>query len=147
MIRGKLVIWGPRSRPFVDAIFELAPPYAASFEIPLLVDTGADRTIIAPLDAIRLARELHTDLATLPRGDLSTGVGGEPETRTIEATLTLDTFSTPITVTILQPHPPLRAIPSLLGRDIVSRFTLILDQRTDRVLLLEPDEAAALNLP
>jgi hypothetical protein len=54
------------------------------------------------------------------------------------------------TLTILDPPPapqPLLAIPSLLGRDVISCFALIVDQRTQRVLLLEPEEADALNLP
>lgn len=32
-------------------------------------------------------------------------------------------------------------MPSVLGRDILSRFALFMEERTQRVLLLEPDEA------
>lgn len=41
----------------------------------------------------------------------------------------------------------LRFIPSLLGRDILSRFALFYEERRSVVLLLEPDEADAINLP
>ena len=48
---------------------------------------------------------------------------------------------------ILEPPPDARlAIPSLLGRDILSNFALFIEERTDKVLLLEPAEADALGL-
>jgi len=37
-------------------------------------------------------------------------------------------------------------IPSLLGRDILSHFALFVEERTNRVLLLEAHEADALPL-
>jgi len=55
MIRGHFLTTGARSRPFIDAVFDFPPPHAGTFQAPLLVDTGADRTIVAPLDARRLA--------------------------------------------------------------------------------------------
>lgn len=145
MIRGYFVQSGGPRRPFVDAIFEF-PPRSGTFEVRLPVDTGADRTILSPMDARRLGRELGFDIETLARGDPRTGVGGHMETRIIDATLTLDTFSTALSLCVLDPGSELR-IPSLLGRDIVSRFALIVEQRADRVLLLEPQEADALHLP
>lgn len=33
-----------------------------------------------------------------------------------------------------------RRIPSLLGRNILAHFTLVVEQRTGRILLLEPEE-------
>ncbi|MCI0438462.1 MAG: hypothetical protein L0177_04955 [Chloroflexi bacterium] len=39
-----------------------------------------------------------------------------------------------------------RELPPILGRDILSRFALFLEERTDRVFLLEPHEADVLNL-
>ena len=145
MIRGYFVRSGERRRPFVDTIFEF-PPDGGLFEAHLLVDTGADRTILSPLDARRLGRELGIDIARLRRGDRSTGVGGQTETRVIEAVILLDSFSTSLPLHILDPASELR-IPSLLGRDVLSRFALIVEQRTDRVLLLEAEEADALRLP
>jgi len=147
MIRGYFLRSGSTVRPFVDASFEFPLLHAGSLEVPLLVDTGADRTILAPLDAMRLAEETGVDIAALPRGVPSTGVGGQTDTRTVEVIVTLDPFSTPLTLTILDPLSHIQPIPSLLGRDILSRFTLIVEQRTNRVLLLEPEEADALSLP
>ncbi|MBA2447966.1 MAG: hypothetical protein H0V51_08075 [Chloroflexi bacterium] len=67
------------------------------------------------------------------------------------ATLTLDARSFAVTLRILTPQTPrrqrtLRRIPSLLGRDILSRFVLFMEERSQRVLLLEPHEADALSL-
>lgn len=147
MIRGYFSTTGSRRRPFIHSLFEFPTLANRSLDVELLVDTGADRTSLAPLDARRLAARLGVDISALPQGDPSTGVGGPMETRTIEAVLTLDRFSTPITLTILEPRDPFLPIPSLLGRDILFRFMLIVEQRTDRVLLLAPEEARALNLP
>ncbi|MBI4492708.1 MAG: retroviral-like aspartic protease family protein [Chloroflexi bacterium] len=108
----------------------------------LLVDTGADRTILAPLDALRFSRRLGVDLTTLPRGQASTGMGGHMETRVIDAVLTLESFSTPLAFTVLEAPPERLPIPSLLGRDILSRFALYVEQAENLVLLLEPEEAA-----
>ncbi|MSQ17669.1 MAG: hypothetical protein EXR54_08955 [Dehalococcoidia bacterium] len=118
-------------------------------QVPLLVDTGADRTILAPSDALRLARRFGLNLGDLPRSTPGTGVGGQVPTRVIEATLNIDSFSTSLTLTILEPISgrPLPPIPSLLGRDILSHFALFMEQRTNRVLLLDPQEADALSLP
>ena len=143
MIRGYFSHTGSSRRPFLNAVFYF-PTFNPSMEVPLLLDTGADRTILAPFDALRLARRLRISLTTLPSGAPSAGVGGQAETRTVDAVLSLDAFSTPLSLTILQPPPgPLPAIPSLLGRDVLSRFGLFVEQRTNRVLLLEPHEADA----
>ena len=75
---------------------------------------------------------------TLESGLPSTGVGGQAATRTIEAVLTIDSFSTPLTLAIVETSRP---IPSPLGRDVISLFALFMEERTGRVLLLEPAEA------
>ncbi|MBI2906261.1 MAG: retropepsin-like domain-containing protein [Chloroflexi bacterium] len=115
--------------------------------VHFLVDTGADSTLLAPRDAL----ELRIDLARLPANSASTGIGGRTPTVCVEAVLTLDTLTFPIALRILAPvgrrqQEALSFIPSLLGRDILSRFALFLEERTNRVLLLEPSEADALAL-
>ncbi len=136
---------GGKGRPFVRGTLEF-PAFVRDLEVALLVDTGADRTILGPLDT----RRLGIDLSTLPAGRPSTGVGGQSQTRTTGAILKLESFSTALELTILDSPPgsqPSLAIPSLLGRDILSRFALFIEERTSRVLLLEPEEADALSLP
>jgi predicted aspartyl protease len=139
MIRGYLSAGTPR-RPFVSARFRFPALDNRLHPVELLVDTGADRTILSPVDA----RRLGIALANLPRGLPSTGIGGQVTTRSIEAILTINAFSTPLTLPIPEMTRP---IPSLLGRDILSRFALYLEERTNRVLLLESHEADNLGLP
>ncbi len=147
MIRGYFLTRGDRLRPFVDAIVEI-PGVSRALDVTLLVDTGADYTVLAPLDAVRLSSRLGIDVAALPQGNPSAGVGGWVETRTIDAVLTLGSFSMSLTITILEaPTGPLAPIPSLLGRDVIAHFALFMEERTRRVLLLEPAEVAALPLP
>jgi predicted aspartyl protease len=148
MIRGYFSLERGRQRPFIDAVFQFPILNNQSIQVPLLVDTGADRTVLSPTDAIRLTRRFGVNLDDLPQGVPSTGVGGQASTRAVRAMLNIDSFSMPLTLTILEPIPTrLLPIPSLLGRDVLSRFALFMEERTSRVLLLEPHEANALNLP
>ena len=69
-----------------------------------------------------------------------------------QATITLNHLAYEFPLRVLAPagraqRQSLARIPSLLGRDILSNFALFLEQRTERVLLLEPHEAAALQVP
>ena len=146
MIRGYFATSAAHRRPFVNAHFDF-PSLGLAGDIPLLVDTGADPTVLAPADAGRL----EIPLAQLPSGPPSAGVGGTTLTVSVPATLTLDARSVAVTMRILTPQTPrqqrtLRRIPSLLGRDILSRFALFMEERSQRVLLLEPHEADALSL-
>lgn len=148
MIRGYFATIRTRRRPVVDAVLHFPTLGDRGVQVRLLVDTGADRTVLAPVDATRLVREFGIDLAALAAGVPSRGIGGQWSTRTIEAVLTLDRIAMPLSLTILEPRPgPLSPMPSLLGRDILSRFALFMEERTSRVLLLEPDKADALQLP
>ena len=145
MIRGYFLTRRGRTRPFVDAIVEF-PALGRRLRLRLLVDTGADRTVLSPVDS----RRLGINLAALPAAGVSTGVGGQVPIRVIEATLVLGAFSTPLALTVLEspPGPPAAtAIPSLLGHDILSRFALFMEERSGRIMLLEPREVDSLNLP
>jgi hypothetical protein len=69
-----------------------------------------------------------------------------------QATVTLHHLSYEISLRILAPttlrqQAALARIPSLLGRDVLSHFALFYEERTGRVLLLEPQEADLLRLP
>ena len=147
MIHGYYSAAGGRRRPYVKASFRFPSIRDQGLEVELLVDTGADRTILAPLDALRLSRRFRVDLTTLLAGTRSTGIGGTTPTRIVEAVLNLETVALPLTLTTLEPTAPISPIPSLLGRDILAHFALFLEERTSRVLLLEPAEADALDLP
>ena len=137
MIRGYFVY--PSSRPFIDGGFRFPALNNLSVGVRLLVDTGADRTILSPQDTERFG----IDITALPLSAPGLGVGAHVPTRVIEAVLTIGNFSTTLALPVPEtPHP----IPSLLGRDVLSHFALFLEERTGRVLLLEPHEADALPL-
>lgn len=136
-----------RLRPYVVARLTI-PVANAARDVHFLVDTGADSTLVAPRDAIALA----LDLRTLPGGPPSVGIGGTTPTAYADATLALGDRTYGLSVRILAPANPtqrrvLGAVPSLLGRDMLSHFALFLEERTSRVLLLDPLEADALALP
>jgi predicted aspartyl protease len=148
VIRGFFRTEGPHQRPYVDVVVQFPIINRQALDIAFLVDTGADRTILSPFDASRLREQFGVDLLSLPAGAPSTGVGGRASTRRIEATLNLGDFSTDITLAVLEPPPGrLPGMPSLLGRDIISRFALFVEERTARMLLLNALEADAVNLP
>lgn len=145
MIRGRYSLDG-RRRALVSAYVSI-PSQNLLGEVIFLIDTGADTTVLAPRDALKL----QLDVAPLAPGPASSGIGGIVETRTVEATILLNHLSYTIPLRILKPQYGVQAhyaqrIPSLLGRDILSRLALFMDNRTDRVLLLEPHEVDALPL-
>jgi predicted aspartyl protease len=147
MIRGYLLAMGRIRRPFVVGRIAI-PSQDIADDVNLLIDTGADGTLLSPSDATRL----RINLAQLSPGPPSTGVGGRVPTVYADATLTLDNFIYQLAIRILAPRSPaqqqaLARIPSLLGRDILAHFALFFEQRTGRVLLLTPEEADALALP
>src|SRR5919202_16117 len=97
MIRGYLSSIASRQRPFVGALFQFPTLGNRQLTVELLIDTGSDRTVLAPLDAMRLGIDVGR-------------------------------------------------LPSVLGRDVLSNFALFFEVRTQRVLLLEPAEAAQIHL-
>ena len=142
MIRGYFHSRGGIRRPFVSARFQFPSFDNQILETRLLVDTGADRTVLAPRDCKRLMRQFGLDFSTLATTKPGAGVGGRVKMRTLEAIMTIPPYSTPLTLTLLEPEPGnISPLPSLLGRDILSHFALFMEERTGQLLLLEPEEA------
>ncbi len=146
MIRGFLLGAPGRLRPFVTARVAI-PSQQIVGDVDFLIDTGADATLLAPGDAI----DLGLDVAALPQGPRSTGVGGIITTVSAPATITLDQHNFMIPLRILVPRSKrqqaaLARIPSLFGRDLLAHFALFFEVRSATVLLLEPDEADGLDL-
>ena len=149
MIRGFLKRRGyPNSPPpYVNGFVDMPSVSVFGMPVEFLIDTGADRSIIGSFDASRIVDEFGVDLAELQDGPPSRGIGGAVATKTAEVTLAFGAFSKNMRMEFLAPSPDDQlAIPSLLGRDVLSQFALFIEERTDKVLLLEPAEADALGL-
>ena len=109
-------------------------------EAAFIIDTGADLTILS----LREARLMGLEYADMGVPGEIGGVGGAVPTRVVEANLDAQGHPTNMTIHIPQDDDH---IPSLLGRDFMSAFTLIIRERDGMALLLDDDEADALNLP
>ena len=149
MIRGYFSLRSGRKRPFITASLEFPSARRPNRHIvtDFLVDTGADRTILSPRDAEKL-HGLGIEVEGLAIGPASTGIGGSVRTRVIDAIFNLDSSAFPLTIAILDATAGLGRshIPSIIGRDILDQFALFVEQRSDRILLLDANEADALAL-
>ena len=135
-------------RPYVDVSLTIAGSDAQRpFVAPFLVDTGADRTILGSADFHRLSTDHRIELEDLSPGWPSAGVGGVMETRLMRVVLSINGFAIEHSLVILAPQSE-RAprVPSLLGRDIMAHFALVMEERTNTVLLLEPHEMDTLEI-
>ena len=129
-------------RPFVDALVEFPAADDAALAAQFLIDTGAGHGVLGSVEALRLETELGMDLAALPQGPDIAGLGGPVFTQRADVVLVIDAER--IALSILVPPPyPAPIIPCLLGRDVLSRFALFLEEQTGRVLLLTHAEARA----
>lgn len=81
MIRGYFSTRGGISRPYVTARFQFPSLENRTLETRLLVDTGADRTLLAPRDCKRLIRRFGLDLTSLATTATGTGIGGKVNMR------------------------------------------------------------------
>lgn len=148
MIRGYFRPAGPANpSPYVDGAVSIPSFGVIGMNIRFLIDTGSDRTLIGDIDADRMVRHYNIDTGNLEEGVPSRGIGGIVSTREVQVTLQLEDFSTNLTIDILEPIPGQQpSVPSLLGRDILSHFALFMEERANRVLLLEPNEADSLQI-
>ena len=149
MLTGYFPILGNRlNRPaYLSVLVDVPAAGVAGMQVEFLIDTGADRSIIGDFDAFRMIEDYGADLTNLQVGQRTRGLGGISATLTAGATLKIGGFSKDMRLDILAPSSETYlGVPSLLGRDVLSQFALFVEERTDRVLLLEPAEADALGL-
>lgn len=132
-------------RPYIDISVTMPNLGIVEMDISFAVDTGADRTLIGNRDALLLSASYGVDLSRLPTGRQSFGIGGLSSTRQTRVSMTIGSIHIERDVPILEPIPGrIVGLPSLLGLDILSHFALFVEDRTNRVLLLEPDETDSL---
>ena len=147
MIRGRFR-GDIRPRPYVDLNVGFPVADNESLDIPFLIDTGADHTLLSPAEGVRLHQDLGVDLLSLPRGEPIGGVGGYMETRTIGVSMTIGSHTANVQASLAEPptYGNLPVMPSLLGWDILRDFTLFIEHRTNRVLLLEREDTERVKL-
>ena len=128
-------------RPYVDLTLRFPVADDRPLRISFLVDTGADRTLLSPLEGARLRQRLEIDLLSLPFGAPIGGIGGQTETRAIDTNMEIGEQSISTTLSLVEPPPgSFPTMPSLLGRDILYRLALFMERKTDRLLLLDESE-------
>ena len=96
--------------------------------LPLLLDTGASNTMILWGDVERLGIDISK---IKPEREFS-GLGGLIRAKPIASTISLSSEKEGIIeenvevyiVTSTCPHPKLKLLPSILGRDIINKYTL-----------------------
>ena len=134
-------------RPYIDILITMPNLGMVEMKIPFAVDTGASRTLIGHRAATEMVGVYGIDLESLPAGQRSLGIGGLASTRQTRVTMRIGNLYFDRDFPILEPIPGrIVGIPSLLGRDILSHFALFVEERTNRVLLLEPNEADSLQI-
>ena len=105
--------------------------------VDFVVDTGADATLIAPTDfdaqGVRYSQIQGTETE-------SSGYGGKITAKRCPATLYLRDDSGRHMRIILEaefgkPHPANEGLPSVLGRDVIDLFRLVVDRSVNLVCL------------
>ena len=140
MIRGYFSGGANAQRPFIScAVAFPEHPILESVSVEFLLDTGADVTILSPLDALDIGLEVDG----LELGPPSTGIGGSAPMRVVDAQLDVQGYSISLKLHVPEVENP---IPSLLGRAFISTFALFLQQRTKTLVLLDEEEVQSLGL-
>lgn len=135
--------------PYISATVVQAA-YHLSHSVSFLVDSGASATVIADVDVVRLGLD-YDELQRLEEG--MTGVGGTVETFVLPSVKLVFATDAEIHEEKLEriyllrhratdPRQRMRVekIPSLLGRDVLNRYTVVLKQADDVVLITDEEE-------
>lgn len=125
MLRGR---FGDTSgRPYVEGHI-LLPRMRVSGNVSFVFDTGADTSLLMPLDGQRMG----IDYTRFQEKDESLGIGGVSENFIEPAYLAFvgddELYGYKIELRICKPSEEIMTIPSLLGRDIIDRWRVIYDK-------------------
>lgn len=123
------------TRPFVRATVRTAG--AASADDLFLIDTGADRTVLSA----RVLAELGGPSVGRPAGFDLEGISGATPFVVVEVVLEF-TRDNGVPVRVRGEYAaftdPTATEQSILGRDVLNNFDLIVSRRRDDILLLAP---------
>lgn len=112
-------------RPHIVARVDITPLRVSGL-VSFLIDTGDDQTVLMPRDA----RRLGVDHSALTKTTTSAGVGGSSVDYITDANVVFTDkvfhiYRTPLIV--MAPREGAEKFPSLLGRNILNRWRLVLD--------------------
>ena len=124
--------------PFV-AVAILLRQLSMRARLPLLLDTGASNTMILWGDIERLGIDVSE---MKPEREFS-GLGGLIGAKAVTCTVSLRSDKGELIeedvevhiVTSACPHPKLKVLPSILGRDVINKYTLNYSYKTGEVYL------------
>ncbi len=111
--------------------------------VRFLIDTGASRTIISDMDAIKLGID-HSLLRRFKAG--TAGIGGVVDSYFIQNVKLIFKTQEGAHVEKMEEifvlkhkirDERIKRIPSLLGRDILNRYQLLLDRRSNKVIVTD----------
>lgn len=120
-------------RPYVEGRLSL-PRLGVVGQVSFIVDTGADKTVLMPLDGRRLGvdyRRLDDTTVTVGIGGYSTNYVEDAILGFVEPDVCINVYNLPIHIST--PTVEIESIPSLLGRDVLDRWSITLD-KTNRSL-------------
>ena len=119
-------------RPYIEAHI-LPPRLEKSGNVSFLFDTGADTSLLMPLDAQRIG----IDYRKLTDKEQSLGIGGVSENFVESAYLAFagddEIYGYEIELRICKPSQEVISIASLLGRDIIDQWRVIYDKSGSRL--------------
>src|SRR5215216_3112698 len=132
----------------VDAVLEFPDYENAVLPVRLVVDTGAARTAVGPLEVSALEEMVGKPAKEMGAYDISVGVGGAADSRIVRCVLTMMTeggkpWSRRIDIVLLlrDEESNLAPPPSLLGRNILYELPLYVDFQKHIVLLHDQTDA------
>ena len=124
--------FGPRNAPYVSCRVIL-PRFGLDRRIDFLMDTGADSTCLHPSDA----QDLGVPFDMLRDASISSGIGGGAsyyrERATIEFRDGPITSVYDIRLLIAKPTTSNARLPSLLGRNIINRWSVLYEPINGRL--------------
>lgn len=118
--------------PYLEGQLSL-PRFALSAAVSFIIDTGADSSVLMPLDGIRIGLN-YADL-TNPKQFMGFGGSGVGfvEPAVVAFTDGIAIFLYEISILIVKPKRSLTKIPSVLGRDILNKLIIRYDYPNGRI--------------
>ena len=120
-------------RPYFEGLV-LLPRLRLNGHVWFIFDTGADTSLLMPMDA----RRIGISFSDLQESEKTLGIGGASVNYSERALLAFEgdnqLYGYEIELKICQPSDEILTIPSLLGRDIIDRWRVTYDKPNLRLV-------------